>query len=47
MIYCFLDYLPFNEKLKIRLTYKMINKSILDKFPFLQKDKLINMSKNN
>ena len=38
MIYCFLYYLPFNEKLKIRLSYKMFNNSILDKLPFLQKD---------
>jgi hypothetical protein len=45
MIYCFLDYLSFNEKLKIRLTCKIFNNSILDKLPFLQKDNLFNMNK--
>ena len=45
MIYCFLDYLSFNEKLKLRLTSKIFNNSIKDKLPFLQKDNLINMNK--
>ncbi len=45
MIYCFLDYLSFNEKLKLRLTSKIFNNSIIDKLPFLQKDNLINMNK--
>ena len=38
-------YFSFNEKLQLRLTCKLFNRSILDKLPFLEKENLINMNK--